>query len=138
MCKPSLNPLQHPCSYRSSGPVDKKVRLRTGQLCLGSHFSVTEGADHSPKAAQKPSQQPSHPPCSHAQETPPGLPWPFPNLGIAAVVCASRFQGRPSLSYSSRLVLSREPPSATWHIDSARCSVCVCVYKHTYTMCMCV
>lgn len=93
--------LAHCCILRpccSSGLMDKEVQLRTGQLCLGSHFSVTEGADHGPEAAEKPTQQPSSPSCLLAQETPPGLHGPHPNLGIAAGVCASPFQGRPRAS----------------------------------------
>ncbi|MEQ2170492.1 hypothetical protein GOODEAATRI_000731, partial [Goodea atripinnis] len=57
-------------------------------------------------------------------ETPPGLPWPHPNLGIAAAVCASAFKAsqEPLLLFYARSEPRVSP--ATWHEDSARCSEC--------------
>lgn len=137
-----------PALCGSSGPADKKVRLRTGQLCLGSYFSVTEGADQEPPPPKKIPSLQTHPfTVARAQETPPGLPRPHPNLGTGAAVCASRFQGRPRASpppppainppnpTSTPLLLSRELPSATWHGGSARCLVCVCVLVQYACVC---
>ncbi len=134
MCKPILSPPQHPHPCCSSGPVDKEVRLRTGQLCLGSHFSVTEGADHGPEAAQKPSQPPFPPPLLACPGNPSRASQATSKPGHRRCrLCLSLSRPAKSLSSSSLLVLSREPPPATWHSGSTHCSECVCV-----PVCMCV
>lgn len=105
-------------------------------ICVWDHTSLLQkGADHNLKAAQKPSQQRSRPPCSHAQETPPGFPLATSKPGQRCRrLCISLSRPAKSLSSSSIPVRSREPPLATWHGDSARCSECV----QMYTMSVCV
>lgn len=149
MCvSPVLARRSIPVPAAALGPRTTRVRLRTGQLCLGSHFSVTEGADHGAEAGPK--SVPANPspasPCLRAQETPPGLPRPHPNLGIAAAVCASRFQGRPRASPPPLRSFSAEslplPPGTAARLAAP--SVCVCVFTFEgvplalcYGICLC-
>ena len=61
MCvSPVLARRSIPVPAAALGPRTTRVRLRTGQLCLGSHFSVTEGADHGAEAGPK--SVPANPP----------------------------------------------------------------------------
>lgn len=67
--------------------------------CVWDHTSLLQrGLTTAQKQPKNRPCNPSPPPRVRAQENPPGLPRPHPNLGIAAAVCASRFQGRPRAS----------------------------------------
>lgn len=136
MCvSPVLARRSIPVPAAALGPRTTRVRLRTGQLCLGSHFSVTEGADRGAEAGPK--SVPAKPfPCLSLPACP-GNPSRAPPAASKPGhrrrrLCLSLSRPAKSLSSSSPLVLSREPPPATWHSGSARCSECVCVCVFTF------
>lgn len=101
--------------------------------CVWDHTSLLQrGLTTAQKQPKNRPCNPSPPPRVRAQENPPGLPRPHPNLGIAAAVCASRFQGRPRASPPPPPLCSFSaesfplPPGTVARL-AAQC-VCVCVH----------
>lgn len=136
-----------PALCGSSGPADKKVRLRTGQLCLGSYFSVTEGADQEPPPQKN--TIPANPPFHGCAR--PGNPSRAPTAASKpghrrCRLCLSL--SRPAKSFSSSSSC-HQPPQP--HLHSApsqpRASLChlarrlgsvlsLCVCVSTVRMCV--
>lgn len=100
--------------------------------CVWDHTSLLQRGLTT--AQKQPKNHPSNPPILPARM----LRKPLQGSPGCFQTWASPLSFVPLAFKAGQEPLLLLPPPATWHIDSARCSVCVCVYKHTHILCVCV